>query len=69
MSEAARRYCQRRLDAIDRAINERRPYAGPIWPSEHGEAFDFIGRTGPGVNVDDLLELRIKWERLLERAS
>jgi hypothetical protein len=60
-------YIARRIERLDALIAERRGYVGPIWPSEHGETFGgWIGRFGPGKNVDDLLELRAKWQRFYD---
>jgi hypothetical protein len=72
MSAASRAYCQRRLEDIDRRLAERRGHVGPTGPMETPDGIVFsgyLGRLGPGENVDDLLELRVKWMALLERQS
>jgi hypothetical protein len=72
MSQASRAYCQRRLDDIDRQLAEQRGYVGPMWPVETPDGVEFsgfLGRFGPGKNVDDLLEQRVKWMALLAQQS
>jgi hypothetical protein len=70
MSEASRAYAQRRIDAIDRMLGERRGYVGPLWPTETSAGVRFgawLGRLGPGPNIDDLLEQRARWQTLLQQ--
>jgi hypothetical protein len=69
MSAASRAYCQRRIEAIDRELAERRSYVGPIWPDERGETFGGLVfrafSAPPPENVDALLDLRLRWVRRL----
>jgi hypothetical protein len=59
----SRAYITRRIARLDAQIVERRGYVGPVWPS------GFLVRVGPGRNVDDLLELRAKWQQLYDSST